>query len=137
RNVAQQPGNLYIRISFLFEGNEKVFRDIVELVAAQFGFEEYQFLYLREKPLINIGGFTDGFERYTQFKGIFDVEEAVAARVFEAIHNFLEVAALPSIGTQSATANFQTLAGLLKRFNKCAPNRHHFTNGFHLQAKFP
>src|SRR5690606_31669882 len=117
--------------------HEEVFRNVVELVAAQLCFKMNQFLYLHEKPFVDIGGLSNGFERHAQFKCILDMEEAIAAWMFKAMHNLFQIAALPPIGAQSTAAKFQALIGFLQCFDKCAPDSHLLAHGFHLQDKFP
>ncbi len=128
-------GNLAVGISFLFGLQQEVGGDIGQLILLNFFFEQYQFLYLLQKPLVYFGELLNGFERNTHLKGIVDMEKTIARRMLQAVQYGLLVGKLAPIGTQAISFDFQRLTSLLEGFLEIASNAHYLSHRLHLQAQ--
>src|SRR5690606_38567191 len=134
-HVAKHPRDLQVRITFLLQGHKEFSGNIVKLIATKLCLQLYQFLYLHQEPLVDQGRLADRLQRHAQFKRVFHMEQAVAARMLQTFHNLFQVPALPSVRTETRPPDLQALAGFLQGLDKGAADAHYFADGLHLQAQ--
>src|SRR5690606_7763398 len=117
-HVAKHPRDLQVRITFLLQGHKEFSGNIVKLIATKLCLQLYQFLYLHQEPLVDQGRLADRLQRHAQFKRVFHMEQAVAARMLQTFHNLFQVPALPSVRTETRPPDLQALAGFLQGLDK-------------------
>ena len=98
--------DLAVGVSFLLGFEKELLWDVFEVEFFNFALEFNEVFDLLEEPDVNFGLFDDGFKGNTQFNGIVDVKQAIPARKFEGIEDFVLIGQFFAVGTETVAVDF-------------------------------